>query len=75
MAGKKVVRFGMVWTEDEARALTEWCWANRVKSESAAVRAFIAHGLAVQPPIDVPPERKRTAVERELARREREAKE
>ena len=53
MAGKKETRFGMLWTDEEAAALREWCWANRVKSESAAVRAFITHGIATQPPIVV----------------------
>ena len=42
---EKDIRFGFVWTKAEAEALKEWCWQNRIKSESGAVRALISDGL------------------------------
>ena len=50
---EKDVRFGFVWTKAEADALKEWCWANRVKSESAAVRAMVADAIKRLPPVAV----------------------
>ncbi len=47
---EKNVRFGFVTTQAEIDALNEWCWQNRIKSVSAAVRALIADGIRRDPP-------------------------